>query len=141
MMEPREIRIGYEREFLLLSDVHDGMRMRSSDGKLWSVHASVVLLTLQASARVGLVQGMEPSLTEFFDDLAEHWRGWDDVKVWRAYEGGLALLCSHDGLGHVTITVELHEAAGIGWFVRAPVPLDAGQLEQVARDVRRFVEG
>jgi hypothetical protein len=77
MLEPREIKIGHESEFLLLSDVHDGMRMRSSDGTLWSVYASVVLRTLRASAPVGLVQGLEPPLTELFDDLAEHlaWLG------------------------------------------------------------------
>jgi hypothetical protein len=39
------------------------------------------------------------------------------------------------------VTVELREHSGGGWLVRGDVPLDAGQLEQVARDVRQFMKG
>lgn len=85
---------------------------------------------------------VEAPLTELFDELAEQWQAWDGAKEWRAYEGGLALAAVNDGLGHVTLAVELSElSGGGGWLVRGEVPLDAGGLGDLARDVRRFVDG
>lgn len=139
MTEARVIKIGHEREFLSLSDVHDGWTTRSSKGALESIHAYVALPNLRAEAHVSLSNVHDPPLETFFDDLATHWRGWDDVKEWRAYAHGLALSCTHDGLGHITMTVELRQLSGAGWLVRGDVPLDAGQLERLAREVDQFV--
>lgn len=139
MREPREIRIGHEKWFLLLSDVWEGDSTRSSEGELWAMHTQLILPRLQAQARVWLNDALDPPLAAFFNDLAEHWRGWDDAREWRSYEGGLGLSCTHDGLGHVTMTVALRELSGDGWLVEGDVPLDAGQLEQVAFDMTRFV--
>jgi hypothetical protein len=67
----------------------------------------------------------------------------EGVEAWAAYEGGggLALACEHDGLGHITLTVELQEGAGYGWLVRGDVPLEAGRLDVVARELRRLETG
>jgi hypothetical protein len=43
------------------------------------------------------------------------------------------------GLGHVQVSVELREYAGHGWLVRGDVPVEAGQLEQLSRDLALFV--
>ena len=139
MHETCEIRIGQDKWFLLLSDVWEGASTRSSKGDLDAVHARLVLPGLQASARVWLSDALDPPLAAFFHDLAERWRGWDDARHWRAYEGGLALACTHDGLGHVALTVELRELSGDGWLAKGDVPVDAGQLDQVAHEVERFV--
>ena len=139
MAKTREIKIGHEREFLLLSDFYEGESTRSSKGELWSVHVHIALSNLRADARVWLNDVLDPPLVGFFHDLAESWRGWDGVREWRAYEDGLALSCTHDGLGHVTTTVELRPLSAAGWLVRGDVPLDAGQLEQIAYELDRFM--
>ncbi len=70
----------------------------------------------------------------------ERWKGWDDVREWRSYEGGLALGCSHDRLGHITMTVELNQGSGgFGWLARGDVQIDAGQLDEIALGVRALL--
>jgi hypothetical protein len=133
-----EVKIGHEREFLLLSDIHGGSSTRSTAGELASMQASLSLPHLRAETQVWLVWGVETALSDLFDDLAANWRGWKGVKKWEAYEGGLALGCSSDRLGHITITVELRQLSHNGWLVRGDVPLDAGQLELVAQQMRQF---
>ena len=78
-----EIKIGREHEFLL-SDEHEGSSSRSSDGVLWWIHAELSLSHLHASTQAGVVWGVDIALSEFFDDLAENWRGWKGVKKWEA---------------------------------------------------------
>ena len=62
-------------------------------------------------------------------------------KNWETYEGGLRLSCTSDRLGHIAVSVELYERSGQdGWFVQGDVPLEAGQLDQLAVDAARFLE-
>ena len=88
-----EIRIGSEGEFLLLSDEYEGSSTRSDEGQLSWIHAELSLSHLRASTKVGIVWGVDASLSEFFDDVAKNWRGWKGAKKWEAYEGGLGLSC------------------------------------------------
>jgi len=134
-----EVKIGHDHAFLALSDYHEGESTRSPAGGLWSVHARLVVPDLQAEAQVWL-SNMEPSLPLFFAELAVEWRGWDGVKPWATYEGGLTLGCEHDGLGHVQISVDLRASSGgLGWRAQADVPLDAGQLDHLTQDLAAFV--
>jgi uncharacterized protein DUF6228 len=132
------IRIGSEGEFLLLSDEYEGSSTRSDGGQLSWIHAELSLSHLRASTKVGIVWGVDASLSEFFDDLAKNWRGWKGAKKWEAYEGGLGLSCTSDRLGHITVTVELREGSPERWLVRGEVPLEAGQLERLATEMRAF---
>jgi hypothetical protein len=139
--EPREVKIGQERWFLLLSDHHEGRSTRSARGDLEWLHAHLALPYLRADAQVWLTDpAIESSLTSFIRDLAVQWRGWEGVKEWTAYEGGLALSCAHDGHGHITMTAELRERSNHGWLVRGDVPLDAGQLDTVALELSLFFD-
>ena len=143
MREPETIKIAHEGAYLLLSDVHDGWTTRSRKGELYSFHARLALPGLRADAQVHLGPPVERPLPDYFEELAEHWRGWEGQKEWEAYEGGLALRCTHDGLGNIAMTVELREYYGdlhhFSWVVRGDVPLDAGQVDGVAADLRRFM--
>jgi hypothetical protein len=79
------------------------------------------------------------SLTEFFADLANNWKGWSGEKKWSSLEGEFELSCSCDRLGHIEIVVALHfRLGGDGWMVRNPLFVDAGQLEQIAFHVKEF---
>ena len=134
-----EVKIGHERVFVVLSDVHDGTSTRSSKGELWSMHVHVELPYLRADAQVWRSDSaIETPLAPFFDELGAQWKGWEGVKEWRNYDGTFALSCTNDGLGHVTVTVELQVRSPYQWLVRGDVPLDAGQLEEMARELHRF---
>jgi hypothetical protein len=78
-------------------------------------------------------------LIELFDSIAKSWKGWDGVKSWEAIEGDLSIEASSDGLGHIRLQVILrNHNPEDNWKVDAPLFLDAGSLEQVAHEVRRF---
>jgi hypothetical protein len=89
------------------------------------------------------VYAFEPhvGLAEFFEELALHWRGWKGEKKWSSLEGELSLICTSDGFGHVAIEVVLNSRAGGGWSVRGTLHAEAGQLEQIASDVKKFFMG
>ncbi len=74
-------------------------------------------------------------LDTYFGQLAQQWRGWEGAVEW----GGecLTLGATHDGLGHVTVTVVLHGEADRDfdrWEFRGFVKVDAGSLDAIARD-------
>jgi len=126
-----EVKIGHERVFLALS-------REPTIG----LHARLVLSNLRAETQVHLSDpALEVSLVSFFSELAKNWRGWEGTRTWATYERGLTLACSHDGLGHVGVAVELREYSGHGWLVRGDVPVDAGQLDQISRDLVELLRG
>src|SRR5437870_1844415 len=43
--------------------------------------------------------------TEFFRDLAQSWRGWSGEKSHESLEGHLAVSCTSDRAGHITVRV------------------------------------
>jgi hypothetical protein len=103
--------------------------------------AHLVVGSLAARVRFYSYETRELGLGEFFTDLAKHWRGWDGEKTWESLEGDLVLSASHDGLGHVKLTVELRDRfrdIEYGWLARAALLLEAGSLDEVARSATRF---
>jgi hypothetical protein len=59
---------------------------------------------------------------------------------WTSVEGQLSLSCSHDGLGHVRIVVELRPSLyETSWLARGVLVLDAGSLHDSAHSVHRFL--
>ena len=75
-----------------------------------------------------------------FDDMAAHWRGWEGEKQWSSVEDHLALSCTSDGLGHVAMDVTLKSGPyDDDWGVRAIIHVEAGQLEELAANVRLFM--
>lgn len=117
--------------------------MRARDGTLEGIRAVLQLGGLRAETHVWLSPGLEEPMATLVDDLAAHWAEWsgDDPKRWSTHEGGLVLSCLHDGLGHIAMTVELRESTGgFGWVARGDVPLEVGQLDALAVEVRRFLE-
>jgi uncharacterized protein DUF6228 len=134
MHEPIQLRVGHHNAYLVLSDEN---ATRSPTNELWSLSAALTLPNLQARGDVWL-SGSEVPLGEFFDSLAADWRGWEAERRWEAYEGGLTLDVQNDARGHASISVELWEHSQHGWVVRGEVPLDPGQLEDVARGAHRL---
>src|SRR5688572_26973813 len=48
-----------------------------------------------------------PDISDFLQDLADNWRGWDGPKSWESAEGHLRLEATTDALGHIFMKVTL----------------------------------
>jgi Family of unknown function (DUF6228) len=107
---------------------------------VWSLRVRLVNEGLVAETCVSLgPEGVEQSLADFFDELAGSWRGWAGVKAWVGMEGGMTLSCSHDGLGHVQVSVTLRQLSRAGWRVESDAVVDAGQLDGLVRELRELL--
>lgn len=75
-------------------------------------------------------------LDAFFASLAERWRGWEGTLSWEAT--GMKMGAEHDGLGHVTLTVEIWADPHLAdrWTLRGIFMLDAGSLDRIAREAK-----
>jgi hypothetical protein len=94
---------------------------------------------LKARARIFLYED-NIGLFRLFEDLAQNWKGWQGVKVWTSLEEDLKLSCSTDGLGHVTIALEVtNRTVGSTWIVKASLKIDAGSLEQITHQAKTLL--
>jgi hypothetical protein len=92
---------------------------------------------LSASVRVYDIHPHHWSL--FFEQLAEHWRGWPGERSHESLEHHLRLSASTDSLGHISLRLLLRGIdSGSNWRAEETLFLEAGQLERVAKAARRF---
>ena len=64
------------------------------------------------------------SLTEFFRDIAENWRGWQGEKRWTTLEGELEFTATADKTGHVRLGFSLRPTyTGFQWLLRGALEL------------------
>jgi hypothetical protein len=104
----------------------------------WHVTFQAADLTATADVDLDALRHTTPPIGEYFAALARDWRGWADARTWGRRP--LALSATHDGLGHVTLTVELTQSLYPGaWSVRIPIQLDAGGLDDVARQAALLI--
>jgi hypothetical protein len=81
----------------------------------------------------------EDAFIELFDYMATNWKGWTGEKTWESVEGELKLTATSDKLGHVTLLINLrNQNSEDNWAVQAPIFLDSGNLDEIARKVRSF---
>ncbi len=76
------------------------------------------------------------ALLQYFEGLADQWRGWDGVKAYDSLEGDLRLEATHDG--HVHLRVRLRNYIDpTDWIVEGEVTIDAGEeLSRIVSDLR-----
>ncbi len=115
-------------------------RRYDESGWLDSFIVEVGATDFHASTRVeNPGYGHPPS--KLFEELALSWKGWTGTKVWVAMEGELELKANCDSVGHVIVTVSIPAyASARKWSSQAYVPIEAGQLERVAREAKLFFE-
>lgn len=115
-----------------------------ADGTEYDARWSARLHTYSVDATHGFSSGVEPEqLAEFFDGLAENWRGWNGEQTWNSVEDDLSLAATHDGLGHVLLWVTLGTVVAPEqktWLVRAPIEFEAGDLDRVAAAIRGLID-
>lgn len=78
-------------------------------------------------------------LVQLFECIAANWKGWDGEKKWSSIESDLMLTATSDNLGHITLEVAIFKNhPDNDWNISAPVHLDAGSLDKIAKDVATF---
>ena len=81
-----------------------------------------------------------PELIGFFQGLESNWRGWEGSKVWRTFEGELAISAKMSAQGRVAISFTLHTPVhDEGWSGQVTVALYAGELQSLAAKVSEFL--
>lgn len=134
----------------------DGVRLGFGDailtfqamdpGPPWdSTLVSLDVFDLHVSRRVELHDAWS-SLSEFFMSLSASWRGWEGSQEWVSIDRDLRLICHHDGIGHVVVTVSLglvppHEWHMPGWAATATIVVEPGALEGIAGALRKALDG
>lgn len=78
------------------------------------------------------------TIADLLAHMAEHWRGWQGARVWANNEQTLQLSATHDGTGHVALTVLLRRLSDPEWEITAALGLEAGMLAIVARGAAAF---
>ncbi len=108
----------------------------NTDPRLDYFVATIENTGLRASSRVYAY--MSEALVKLFDNMAVNWKGWVGEKRAETIEGDLIFSCTSDHLGHAFVNISLSSLKH-NWTVRAVIRLDAGQLEEIARGLRRFL--
>ena len=105
----------------------------------WAFMAS---LEMESGTVTNGVHEFGDGLVLFFRDLASSWRGWDGEKEYASLEGGLAISATHDGLGTVSLRVQLRQPWPPEWSAEAvlDVGVDA-DLEAQVRSIDEWVSG
>jgi Family of unknown function (DUF6228) len=125
-----------------LRSARDGLKITLSNfvGEDPSSLAESFLVTvngyeIHATTRVSSFRS--PSLAEYFQDIADNWRGWEGEKYWSTLESDLEFKATSDKLGHVRLEFSLKRPyTQFGWVLQAALELEAGQLDAIAANVR-----
>ena len=78
------------------------------------------------------------SLARFFSELGASWRGWTGTLEWTGGGGEAHLSATHDGIGHVELTVAMRvhwngqPPYPDQWTARGVIALEPGSLEETA---------
>jgi hypothetical protein len=123
--------------------------LRSNDGGSLTIdaksprdpwHWRVIAAGLTAAADIHpdlLRYGMIDRLDAYFAALASDWRGWSGAPDWGQLP--FVLSAKHDGLGHVAVRADLaYGRSPDAWHASATIKLDAGQLDDAARQAARL---
>ena len=93
----------------------------------------------ETTLKVSAFDPNDDGLPKFLQSMASNWRGWDGQLKWTSLEGEFELRCEHDGLGHVATTAALLSNPSVhGWTGKIRFEIPAGELEQIANEIKRF---
>jgi hypothetical protein len=124
----------------IIKSAHDGTTLEFSDVRGDYYRVSLTGPTFHGDC---VVYGYEPAshLSGFFRDMATSWQGWQGKKEWSSLQDELELAATIDSTGHIRLSVCLRSGpTPLGWTLLAVLLLEAGSLEQIARQVEKFME-
>ena len=119
-----------------IKSAKDATRLIFSDAAGESFTAALESPHFSGRVVVSTYHSGPPSL--LFDEMARDWQGWERKKEWAALEDELRLTASSDHTGHIELVVIMRDYSDpADWRLQATLELEAGQLEELARAVRR----
>ena len=125
-----------------IKSANTGTKLEFSDVSHEYFTVKFLSISMNASHRVWVYTGDYDRLTHLFLEMAENWKGWEGVKTWDAIEDDFSLSCTSDKLGHISIEAELEGRDDpASWSTTFNLEVEAGQLEQIAYEVRRLFAG
>jgi hypothetical protein len=125
---------------VVIKSAHDGTTLEFSANSPGYYGACLCGPNFRGTAIVYAHETAECSLARFFRELAVHWKGWPGKKEWRSLEGELSLAATIDSTGHISLSVRLRSGPyPFDWGLSAVLLMEAGQLEQIASLIERFV--
>jgi hypothetical protein len=103
----------------------------------WRITLQSTDLSATADFDTDVVRFHALSLADYFASLAADWRGWSGTRTWG--RNTLILEATHDGLGHIALTVKLGQNLyPNAWRAQVTLKIDAGALDAIARDAASF---
>jgi len=126
-----------------IRSVHDGTVLALSnfvaeDDSAISESFLVSVQNHQLKAEARASSYFAPDLAKYFDLMAKEWQGWEGERNWASLEGEFELKASMDKMGHVTLKYFLRPPhTGFHWELKGAIEIEAGQLESIAKEVRR----
>lgn len=83
-----------------------------------------------------------PDLALYFQELADHWNGWDGCKIWESVEGDLKFDATYDILGYVNLTVSLIKNQGnlSEWKFVGVLRVELGSLDAYAKSFKNLFD-
>ncbi|HJP79784.1 MAG TPA: DUF6228 family protein [Pseudonocardiaceae bacterium] len=133
---------------VMLASAEDGTWLRLSNCvDAWGDGSIQVCVEVGAEGLHAVMHGVTlgiygDTLTPFFTDLAERFRGWDGKLNWRSLEPGLEIDAVFQSGGHVELscTVGTWRLRPISWRATASIPVDAGeQMRLFAAELNEFL--
>lgn len=80
-----------------------------------------------------------PSLSEYFCELADHWKGWEGSKQWQAGEGEFSIDSTMSKQGHACMRITMNVyGSPSDWIAMAELDIESGQLDHIARTASKF---
>lgn len=78
-------------------------------------------------------------LVDLFRSMALDWKGWDGERRWSSVEGEFTVAGTSDRLGHIKLALRFVQFEGREpWKAEPVLNVEAGQLDAIAENVRRF---
>ena len=123
-------------EEMEIKSTHSNTRLRFFDMKGDEFHASLTSPGYSGTVKVWEADG----LVDLFTFMEKNWKGWNGEEKWSSVEGEFSIACTHDKLGHITLSIEMHQDFGSlePWRLKASLVVDAGQLDVISKDARTF---
>ncbi|MFW7381046.1 MAG: DUF6228 family protein [Oligoflexus sp.] len=77
-------------------------------------------------------------LALYFQELADHWNGWDGSRIWKSVEDDLQFDATYDILGYVNLKVSLIKNQGSlsEWKFVGVVRIEVGSLDPYAKSFK-----
>ena len=93
-------------------------------------------IKFSARASVSTYHSGPPSA--LFDEMARDWMGWQGTKTWAALDDELRIEATEDLTGHISLVVTMRDHSDpANWLLKATLELEAGQLSDLAKAVRK----